>query len=1301
MDAAGGGDIKGSTSSSIVDAVVDQMDGLDALGIREVLDADSRPTFIIDLDPDQPSRNVSTCIAPVFCNAALRSHDRLLDAVLGRDTPADPAPAEVTAATAASSASAPTPASIPAPAPAPTPSPGLPDLEPAQHGPDPGGSRSLGPNHESFKRWVTGVTTHDDSKDVFPLSFMYHEMLWTGSTVRKRWRIISGNRLWRADVPVVDLASGAPLEVATGGSRASQATKKSPENPGASHESVAHASAAQNVLSSSTPSGPLTSSDPVFYPRTSANGSVLTGASNKNIAIDLSALPERATIDWTVPNPEGQISRHLEYVRAVDWGATSLGPMASWSSEFRQIANLVMTNPHPAALFWGSKLTVIYNEAYANEVAGNKHPTLMGTDFADFFAEIWDYCGPLFEESGRTGISVRKDNDPISIYRHGMLEETYYSWTYVPIYSSSNRELLGFYNGPFQTTSLVLNQRRMRTVNKIGERTGYAKTIKQFWKFVLEGLEDNPWDVPFALLYSVGEDSDDEHSSTASEMSISLKSCHFEGALGVPDGHIAAPQQLDLRRSLEGFVPSFREAMRTREPTLLRVRDGTLPEALLEGIEWRGFGDPCKEAIIFPVRPTNADNVLAFLVLGVNPRRPYDHEYQAFATMFNRQLATSLASTILFEDETRRSRDAVEAAQLERVRLTQQLDLQASRLRRMTELSPLGMFLISPEGVLREANDRFFEMTGHTRDSQYEMSWMDFIMPSSTRTMEDGWHRLVNEHRPWSGELQLKIRIARPLNLHGEAIDYWCMFTAQPEISPEGSLRSVMGSITDISHMKWAQGLQEHQLREAEETRRQQNEFIDITSHEMRNPLSAILQCADDITAALSDSRKKSTNLTSVTLEACLESAQTISLCVQHQKSIVDDILTISKLDSNLLLITPVVTQPKQILNRAIKMFESELQAKDIKAQLQTTSSYTELGVDWVMVDPSRVLQILINLLTNAIKFTAPSKTRVLTVAVGASLEPPALENIPGFQYVPVNTRTPVAASEDWGRGQLLYIRFKVQDTGCGLTAEEKQMLFQRFKQASPRTHAQYGGSGLGLFISKRLSELHGGQIGVSSSAGSGSLFSFYVQARRAEPPREDRDQKLPIESHMSGDATLRQQLTPQRQDLASAGGPAANLVATKAKRTIDPKTVHILVVEDNLINQRVLANQLKKIGCTVNLANDGVEALEFLEKTRLYRTDSGVGSVPLDVVLMDLEMPRMDGLTCVREIRKKEEEGEIVKHVPVIAVTANVRDQQVATAKESGMDDVLSKPFRIPDLLKKVEVLLLAETAQAEAHIP
>lgn len=305
--------------------------------------------------------------------------------------------------------------------------------------------------------------------------------------------------------------------------------------------------------------------------------------------------------------------------------------------------------------------------------------------------------------------------------------------------------------------------------------------------------------------------------------------------LGVPDGHIAAPKQLDLKRSREGFIPSFREAMRTREPTLLHTRDGTLPEALLEGVNWRGFGDPCREAIIFPVRPTNVDTVLAFLLVGGNPRRPYDDEYKAFTSMLNRQLATSLASVMLFEEEVRRSRDAAEAATWQQQQLTKELALQTSRMRRMTELSPLGMYLLSPDGVIDEANDRYFEMTGLSRENMFEFSWMDCVKDSSIKAVEGAWKRLTEDKLPWSDEVQFKEGNAH--NLEGESIDYWVLASAQPELAHDGTIMSVMSSITDISHLKWAQGLQNRRLQEAEETRRQQNEFIDITSHEMRNPL--------------------------------------------------------------------------------------------------------------------------------------------------------------------------------------------------------------------------------------------------------------------------------------------------------------------------------------------------------------------------------------------------------------------------------------------------------------------------------
>jgi PAS domain S-box-containing protein len=1181
---------------------VDSALELDYLNISEVLDQDSRPTFIIDLDPDVDAPLRADTIRPVFCNSALRSHEKLFDDVVGK-------PSEQSFKYEENSA------------------------------------------YHEFKNWVIGVTTHDDSKDVFPLSFLYSNIFWTGSTVRQRWRFISGNHIWGSGSPLSDQYQDTHIGDLTSSLKVQQDAEKrssylesqrwSQSNQPDDNTTLTETA---TLVSSKDNPGSKTSSHPIM----AGGNSDDTGESLQSKTSIILMGPEKAVPDWTVNEPKGILSPHLLFSRTVNWASTPLGPMEKWSPEFRQAANLCMNNPHPSALFWGSDLTMLYNEAYAIEVAGNKHPSLMGTGFSGPFAELWDAVSPIFAECARTGISIRRENDYLPIERHGFLEETFFSWSFTPLYGGTH-SILGFYNAPFETTQQVLNNRRMQTINTIGHLSVHVKTVKQFWKSVLNGLEDNHFDVPFALLYSVGE-SEDDHSSTSSGSTMSLRCCYFEGSIGVPEGHIATPKQLDLKRSREGFVPSFREAMRIREPTLLRTRDGTLPEALLDGINWRGFEEPCHEAIIFPVRPTNGDMVMAFLVLGVNPRRRYDDGYKAFTSMLNRQLATSLASVILFEEEVRRSRDAAEAAALEQEQLTQQLALQTNRLRRMTELSPLGMFLISPEGILREANDRFFEMTGLARESLSEMSWMECIMEGSTKTMDEGWYRLVVEHIPWSGELQLKKQLMSSVNLNGESIDYWVLLTAQPEFASENTLRSITGSITEISHLKWVEGLQNRRLEEAEETRRQQNEFIDITSHEMRNPLSAILQCADDISSTLESYRSQNSLPHPALLESCLDAAQTIALCVQHQKSIVDDILTISKLDSNLLLITPVVAQPVTVAQRVIKMFDPELQAKGVDIVFDIDPSMQELDVEWMVFDPSRVLQILINLMTNAIKFTTGADTRIITVFIGVSFAPPLDTTKSNFQYIPAKTTSVNSIlGDEWDPAEVLYLCFQVQDTGCGLTPEEKQVLFERFSQASPRTHAQYGGSGLGLFISRQLAELHGGQIGVASEAGNGSTFGFYIAGRRSDPPR----QNVPHES----------------------GARAVKL---------DPKNVDFLVVEDNLVNQKILVNQLRKAGSVVNTANDGTEALAFLEQSHFCKPDGQ----RLTVILMDLEMPKMDGLTCVRHIRDMEELGKIRKHVPVIAVTANVRDEQIKAAMESGMDDVVSKPFRMIDLFNKIEKL-------------
>jgi CheY-like chemotaxis protein len=201
---------------------------------------------------------------------------------------------------------------------------------------------------------------------------------------------------------------------------------------------------------------------------------------------------------------------------------------------------------------------------------------------------------------------------------------------------------------------------------------------------------------------------------------------------------------------------------------------------------------------------------------------------------------------------------------------------------------------------------------------------------------------------------------------------------------------------------------------------------------------------------------------------------------------------------------------------------------------------------------------------------------------------------------------------------------------------------------------------------------MQGGGIGVQSTQGVGSTFSFYIKSRRDTPgQRNSTTFILP--------SRTKSQIIHDKQPM----------LLEKATSSLPSSKYHILVVEDNLINQRVVCNQLRKIGCTVQVANHGREALTELAKTKYWKQPTISEPHNLSVVLMDVEMPVMDGMTCAREIRALEENGDITGHVPIIAVSANARREQIQQAKGAGMDDTISKPFRIPELMNVIDTLL------------
>lgn len=252
-----------------------------------------------------------------------------------------------------------------------------------------------------------------------------------------------------------------------------------------------------------------------------------------------------------------------------------------------------------------------------------------------------------------------------------------------------------------------------------------------------------------------------------------------------------------------------------------------------------------------------------------------------------------------------------------------------------------------------------------------------------------------------------------------------------------------------------------------------------------------------------------------------------------------------------------------------------------------------------------------------------------------------------------------------------LYLWFSVTDTGCGMSEEEQKRMFNRFSQASPKTYTQYGGSGLGLFISKRLVELQGGQIGLSSQVDVGSRFAFYV------PAKEDAQSTDKLRPDMAI-RTKSKTLIPTALNGARSGQGSSSY--------------SVLVVEDNLVNQKVLQKHLTKLGHKVQVANHGQEALDHLATTSLWKQDSKLSSRTLpdvDVVLMDIEMPVMDGLTCSSRIRELQASGDIVSHIPIIAVSANARTEQTKQAYDAGVDGFIVKPFRIPELMSAITKLV------------
>ncbi|KAK8157980.1 hypothetical protein BKA80DRAFT_207557 [Phyllosticta citrichinensis] len=1060
--------------------------------------------------------------------------------------------------------------------------------------------------------------------------------------------------------------------------------------------------------------------------------------------MDLASLAFAQCLDWT-RNPPPHLSGYRRFILDHDWSSTPLGPIETWDDRLRQNVVMIMASPDPRLILWGNGLCLLYNEACL-ALIGQKHPSALGHGPMHVFSEIWQPLKSIVKRAMHQGVATRVQDLELMIDRDGKFgpEETYWSFTMLPIIGPDGTAV-GALDEFVESTGAVIGVRRMNTLIALGEKASSARSLDELWKLVLEGLEPNSQDIPFALLYSVTESDEDgqddlrEHSDVA--LSSRPKQCVLEGTIGISDNHPAAIPSFALTEGNDGYAVPFRRAWTSAKPIFLQTKNKSLPLPLLDiRTEGRGFNDATTTAIALPISPLSGARIRGFLLLGLNPRRPYDEDYQVFIRLLNDRLVKAVAS-IIVPEEQRRNRELLKAnntrhdkfsRELERRR--QEAESSEATFTALAESAPIGCAVFQVDGQPRWMNQAYLDLVGLKREELPNGMWSHTVLPEDQEFVEEQWQKLVTGQNVDPFEFCVKRPFRASQEDDAQVIEYsWILANAFPELDETGAPQKILGWLTDISHQKWSQHLQAQRLEDALETKRQSENFIDMTSHEMRNPLSAILQSADGILGVLRYQRdghkidslpREPLVLDIEAQEIIIDSAQTVILCAQHQKRIVDDI-TLSKLDSNLLVISPDVIQPAALVERAIKMYEAELNSARIRLNFQIHQSYDDLSVDTVFLDPSRVLQVLINLITNAIKFTRDREKRVITIFLSASHKQPSSGH-DNLAYIPRRANRPDHTfTEEWGPGEDIHLQLAVEDTGRGLSPDEMKLLFHRFSQASPKTYGEYGGSGLGLFISRELTELQGGQIGVASREGRGSTFAFYIKARRyVSPPSTTPPSAAPIRPSPMHSA-------PLRRVSMSRLGPIS--LPTLSSRAIDPMpltaptdpswtvqnpggrttfqnispvtplaadlsarfpSLKVLIVEDNAINQKVMAQQLRRAGCEVLVASHGGEALAMMGRSTTQPPTS-VATPPrpppleISVLLMDLEMPVMDGLTCVRHIRHMQGTRSLTRHVPVIAVTANARSEQISRAMQAGMDLVVTKPFRILELLPLMNELV------------
>jgi hypothetical protein len=362
--------------------------------------------------------------------------------------------------------------------------------------------------------------------------------------------------------------------------------------------------------------------------------------------------------------------------------------------------------------------------------------------------------------------------------------------------------VVGSHATVIEVTREVLSDRRLKTVRALSRQLSGSKSIKDLWSRIILGIEDADKDIPLALLYSVADQElalRRSKSPNPTEAGVSEPTvCILEGSIGIPAGHHLAPEILDLDNDDTCFGPTIRQAMTNMGPVVGQV-DEKLKE-MFEGIEWRGHGVPATEKVVCPIIPTDSKNVLAFLIIALNPRRPYDDDYRSFVHLLTQQVTMPELSAVILREEVQRRQQLAREEALDRDRLYRELSEAETKFARFATRAPIGLGILTPEGLALSANDLWRELTMLDVGSQ-RVSWDKVLCEGELDNLNRAWERMISGKKAVTVQTRIDRRWRAPdLDSDGN-VQYGethILLAMYPDLDEFGKVTSVMSCITDV-----------------------------------------------------------------------------------------------------------------------------------------------------------------------------------------------------------------------------------------------------------------------------------------------------------------------------------------------------------------------------------------------------------------------------------------------------------------------------------------------------------------------